>query len=368
MFVIYLLSLFYTNFLQKKRRIFFFKFELYKNRISSIINLDNKTRGSLYMKKNIKHFLFLAAAAGTGIHLMNRTVNRTACMKEILSSHPGHYYDWKHGRIYYTKTGSGAPLLLIHDLHPASSSYEWSRMMKKLEKTNTVYTIDLLGCGRSDKPNITYTNYLYVELITNFIKHIIGEKTDVIVSGESCPFVLMACANDETIINKVIMINPPNLVDLAKIPTKRSKFIKNILYSPILGTFIYNMYVNKKTIAHALCSSYYTQNEISEKDILTYFEAAHKEHTNSKYLFACQKTRYTNANVLHCLNKLNNSISIIVGNSNPENSLAASEYQNYLPSIEIAGMAKTKQLPHIEKCDEFIENVEIFLSDAEECE
>ena len=39
-----------------------------------------------------------------------------------------------------------------------------------------------------------------------------------------------------------------------------------------------------------------------------------------------------------------------------------------LPSIEIAGMAKTKQLPHIEKCDEFIENVEIFLSDAEECE
>ena len=46
------------------------------------------------MKKNIKHFLFLAAAAGTGIHLMNRTVNRTACMKEILSSHPGHYYDW----------------------------------------------------------------------------------------------------------------------------------------------------------------------------------------------------------------------------------------------------------------------------------
>ena len=128
------------------------------------------------------------------------------------------------------------------------------------------------------------------------------------------------------------------------------------------------MYVNKKTIAHALCSSYYTQNEISEKDILTYFEAAHKEHTNSKYLFACQKTRYTNANVLHWLNKLNNSISIIVGNSNPENSLAASEYQNYLPSIEIAGMAKTKQLPHIEKCDEFIENVEIFLSDAEECE
>ncbi len=106
---------------------------------------------------------------------------------------------------------------------------------------HTVYTIDLLAAVVSDRPGLTYTNYLYVELIANFIKHIIGEKTDVIVSGESCPFVLMACANDETLINKVIMINPPNLVDLAKIPTKRSKFIKNILYSPILG-YIYLLY------------------------------------------------------------------------------------------------------------------------------
>ena len=100
------------------------------------------------------------------------------------------------------------------------------------------------------------------------------------------------------------------------------------------------------------------------------FSPTLKQHTKNiqiPNIFSPVK-RYTNANVLHCLNKLNNSISIIVGNSNPENSLAASEYQNYLPSIEIAGMAKTKQLPHIEKCDEFIENVEIFLSDAEECE
>lgn len=323
---------------------------------------------NLSIKKKLTFFTTLAGVSLGAMHIANRVLEYISTADKLINSDEYEYYNWRFGKIAYKKTGEGSPLLLVHNLNVCSSSYEWRNNIEELAKSHTVYTIDLLGCGCSDRPGLTYTNYLYVELITNFIKHIIGEKTDVIVSSESCPFVLMACANDETIINKVIMINPPNLVDLAKIPTKRSKFIKNILYSPILGTFIYNMYVNKKTIAHALCSSYYTQNEISEKDILTYFEAAHKEHTNSKYLFACQKTRYTNANVLHCLNKLNNSISIIVGNSNPENSLAASEYQNYLPSIEIAGMAKTKQLPHIEKCDEFIENVEIFLSDAEECE
>ena len=52
----------------------------------------------------------------------------------------------------------GTPVLLIHDLSPLSSSYEWCRYAKKLEKQHTVYTIDLLGCGRSEKPYLTYTN------------------------------------------------------------------------------------------------------------------------------------------------------------------------------------------------------------------
>lgn len=318
------------------------------------------------IKKKLTFFTTLTGFTLGAMHVANRVFEYISTADELLDSDSFEYYNWRFGKIAYKKVGSGSPLLLVHNLNVCSSSYEWRNNIEELSKTHTVYAIDLLGCGCSDRPALTYTNYLYVELITNFIKHIIGEKADVIVSGESCPFVLMACANDETIINKVIMINPPNLVDLAKIPTKRSKFLKDILYTPILGTFIYNLNVNKKSIAHSLFTSYYTQSEICEKDILTYFEAAHKEHTHSKYLFACQKTRYTNANILHCLSKLNNSISIIVGNNNPENSLVASEYQNYLPSIEIAGMSKTKQVPHIEKSDEFIENVEIFLSDADE--
>ena len=55
-------------------------------------------------------------------------------------------------------------------------------------KDHTVYTIDLLGFGRSEKPNLTYTNYLYVQLVTDFIQNIIGEKTDIIASNESISF------------------------------------------------------------------------------------------------------------------------------------------------------------------------------------
>ena len=62
---------------------------------------------------------------------------------------------------------------------------------------------------------------------------------------------------------------------------------------------------------------------------------------------------------------MNNSIFIITGNKNPENTLIAAQYQNHLPSIEIVGINQTKQIPHVEKSEEFINQINIFLSEIE---
>ena len=320
---------------------------------------------------NIKKFLgYMALFSGTTIgimHIFNRALHYISTSDNFLEEEKYEHYEWRFGNISYKKKGSGTPLLLIHDLNVCSSSYEWNKVVNILSKKYTVYTIDLLGCGCSDRPLLTYTNFLYVQLITDFIKHVIGEKADVIVSGESSAFVLMACSNDSTIIDRVVMINPQNIVTLAKIPTKRFKMIKHILTSPIIGTFIYNIKINKRTISRYMASScYYDQNKISEKDILVSVESSQKDKTHSKYLYACQRSRYTNANVLCCLTKLNNSIFIITGNSNPENTLAAGQYQNHLPSIEIIGIDKTKKYPHIERPEEFIEQINILFSENDD--
>ena len=68
--------------------------------------------------------------------------------------------------------------------------------------------LDLLGYGLSDKPNMTYTNYLYVQLILDFIKNVIGEKTDIVASGDSSSIAIMACHNDPESIRNVILLNP----------------------------------------------------------------------------------------------------------------------------------------------------------------
>ncbi len=65
---------------------------------------------------------------------------------------------------------------MIHDMLPGASGYEWNQIEEQLSSDHTVYTLDLLGCGRSEKAGITYTNFVYVELISNFIKDVIKEK------------------------------------------------------------------------------------------------------------------------------------------------------------------------------------------------
>lgn len=301
------------------------------------------------------------------MHVVNKLFSYIATADNLLNKDNYQYYDWRFGKIAYRKTGTGSPLLLVHNFNVLSSSKEWKYVESELAKTNTVYTIDLLGCGCSDHPILTYTNYLYVQLITDFIKHIIGEKTDVIASEDSSSFILSACANDETIINRIIMINPQNLVSLAKIPTKRTRLVKYLLYAPVIGTFIYNIETTRESITRLFKDTlFYNQNKVREKDIMECFESAHKEKAHSKYLYASQKSRFTNANIVYFLNKLtNNSIFIITGNENPENILSANQYQNHLPSIEIMGMDEVKQVPHIEKPKEFVEQVKILFFDEE---
>jgi hypothetical protein len=159
------------------------------------------------MKSTNKKLVTISALAGgtaIAIHLLNKVITESAVAKNILFSNETDYYKWRYGDIYYSKTGSGDPILLIHDLTPSGSSYEWIKIIDELSESHTVYTMDLLGCGRSEKPAMTYTNYLYVQLIADFIKEVITCPTDVIATGLSTSFVITACASDiqENYVNK----------------------------------------------------------------------------------------------------------------------------------------------------------------------
>ena len=281
--------------------------------------------------KDTKHkILTLAAlttiAAGV-IHLTNRVIVASSQLKEMLDFSNHNYYNWRFGKIYYTKKGKGSPLLLIHDTMPGASGYEWSRVEDQLAQEHTVYTIDLLGCGRSEKAGITYTNFLFVQIICDFIKNVIKEKTDIIASGFSCSFVTTAAAYDKESINKIMFINPVSMISLAQTTTKKDKLFKFFIELPIFGTFIYHIIVSRETI---IC------------------------------LYSSQSAKYMNINIRHAVESIDNSIYIVEGEDEPNGAAIVEAYQKVNPAIESATIPCSKHFPHIENVEAFLEQVGAF--------
>ena len=198
------------------------------------------------MGKRFRHFVFLTTASVAGLHAINKVINYTASLKNLTSSYSGNYYKWRYGNIFFTKHGNGQPLLLIHDLDPSSSSYEWTRMIKKLEKNHTVYTVDLPGCGHSDKPEMIYSNYLFVQFLHDFVKDVIKETPSVAATGSSGSFTIMCNKMYAGLFDKVIIINPEDLKSLTVSPDTRTDILKKVIDCPIIGTFIYNVWMHER--------------------------------------------------------------------------------------------------------------------------
>lgn len=315
------------------------------------------------MKKNSRKLLTFAALFGTAtaiIHVANKFVAAAAQLKEMLDCTQNNYYDWRFGKIYYTKSGSGSPILLVHDIMPGSSGYEWSKIEKSLATEHTVYTIDLLGCGRSTKPGITYSNFLYVQLICDFIKEVINEKTNIIASGLSGSFVIMAGLNDKEYLGKIMLINPPGINALQKMPTEKDKLLKLFLEIPVFGTLIYHMIVSRESVNNLFVEKmYYNPFHVDSNMIDAYYEAAHKGGCYAKYMYASLVSKYMNINISHALSSMDNCIYIVSGEE-ADNARTADDYVKINPAIETAIIKRTKRLPHVEDPEHFLEQVGIF--------
>ena len=97
----------------------------------------------------------------------------------------GNYWQCRGHSIYYVQAGEGKlnkpPLLLIHGF--GASTDHWRKNIAQLKENYQVWAIDLLGFGRSAKPNLEYSGKLWQEQLHDFIKEVV--KQPVVLAGNS---------------------------------------------------------------------------------------------------------------------------------------------------------------------------------------
>ncbi len=308
--------------------------------------------------------LFRTAAVLGAVYAVNEYIDRTATEKKLLTYHSAKMFTWREDKVYNTRQGSSSPMIKLHNLHPASSSYEWHQIVDQLAKQHTVYTLDLPGMGRSDKCNQPYTNFYYVECLKEFITEMKLEDVSIVASNLTSAVALMAAVYEPSLFSRLVMISPPSKDELAVTPDTVSKCKKALLELPLIGTLCYNILCSRQRIDLAFTEKYlYNPFHENVELVDTCYEAAHLGHGQGRYFAAALIGGYLNINIDHALSHLSIPTLVLEGGNIELASVVTQDWTSANAVVTAETIPHTKELPHLEEPALIAEKINAFLSE-----
>jgi pimeloyl-ACP methyl ester carboxylesterase len=180
---------------------------------------------------------------------------------------------WRHGEISYRVAGQGAPLLLLHGIDAAASSFEMRHNVAALGESFRVYAPDLLGFGLSDRPRLRYSPETYAELIADFLRDVVGEPAHVVASSLTGAFAIRAAHAHAASVRTLTLICPTGIERQAGPPTFAQHVAYMLFSAPLLGPRLFALLTSRPSMRYYLRSIAYHQRSRVTPDVV---EAYHR--------------------------------------------------------------------------------------------
>lgn len=187
------------------------------------------------------------------------------------SSIPGVYWQWRGHRIYYLKAGAKQaqrpPLLLVHGF--GASTDHWRKNIWALQADFEVWAIDLLGFGRSAKPELAYSGELWRDQLQDFIKEVIG--TGVVLAGNSLGGYISLCVAaeyPESVLGVILLNSAGPFSDggmTSKKPNPLQSLVRSILLQPWASYWLFQYMRQRGNIRKTLEKVYLDKNAVTEE-------------------------------------------------------------------------------------------------------
>ncbi len=226
------------------------------------------------MNKPLRSLLWTGAVVALPTAVNAVIAYRSSPMEQPL---PGDiaYYDWIHGRVAFYRLGQGPPLLLVHHPSAGGSAWEWRKVFPELANRYTVFALDLLGFGRSDKPRLDYTGPLLAELVHDFLEDVVGQRAEGVGSGLGAAYLVNVAVRRPELLDHLVLANPTGSTNPASPAIEQVE--NTVLRSPVLGTSIYNYFVSRGGIRRELIDHiFYDPTLVTPELVNQLYAAAHQ--------------------------------------------------------------------------------------------
>ncbi len=109
---------------------------------------------------------------------------------------------------YADSSGEGRPLVLIHSINAAGSSYEMRPLFEHYHGKRPVYALDLPGFGFSERADREYSPALYAQAVIDLLEQRIGVPADVIALSLGSEFAARAAYLRPDLFHSLTLISP----------------------------------------------------------------------------------------------------------------------------------------------------------------
>lgn len=260
----------------------------------------------------------LAGGAGVAaLAAVNASIKRNAADPDNSAlGGEAHFYDWKHGRVFYKTAGqhnSGLPLLFVHGVGAGVSSFMWRKNFDDLAINFRVYALDLLGFGLSDKPSSApYSADLYVELLSDFIREVCGSPVNVIASSVGGAYSIRVADEHPELINALILNAPTGADKLSTRPGMAGAAFYGLLQSPVLGTSFYNVMASERSIRdYARRYLFYDSRRVTDRFVTNLYATSHQP--GAQHAMASFLSGYLNTDTRGPFSRLRQDIVLVWG-------------------------------------------------------
>jgi pimeloyl-ACP methyl ester carboxylesterase len=254
---------------------------------------------------------------------------------------PGTYWQWRGQSIYYVQAGqrqSGRPpLLLIHGF--GASTDHWRKNIAELQNNFEVWAIDLLGFGRSAKPNWQYGGDLWRDQLHDFITQVIGQPA--VLAGNSLggySALCVAAQRPESAVGLVLLNSAGPFTD-TKVPQKNplQKLMGDVSRSVLLqpwASFLLFQYVRQRSmIRKTLTQVYLDQSAVTEQLVEEIYRPSCDQGAHQVFASVFKSPQGENVDVL--LKQLTCPLLLLWGEADPwmNAKQRGAKFRQYYPQL-----------------------------------
>jgi pimeloyl-ACP methyl ester carboxylesterase len=272
-------------------------------------------------------------------------------------------WQWQGHSIYYCKTGTRIagkpPLLLVHGF--GASTDHWRKNMQGLESEWEVWAIDLLGFGRSAKPDLVYSGNLWQEQLNDFIREVIQQPS--VLAGNSLGGYASICvaANYPSNVAGLILLNsagPFTGTESNRQPNLAQKLVRSILLQPWASYLLFQYTRQPKTIRKTLEKVYLDRSAVTDQLVEDIRRPSLDTGAAKVFASVFKSPRGENVDIL--LQKLSCPLLMLWGEGDPwmNTRERGAKFRQYYPSLTEYYL-QAGHCPH----DEIPEQVNQLISD-----